>query len=120
LLAESEIDRALRQADDRLAAFVVSHGGSVAVREVIAGVRSIANAEAAERALQRLVDAGRGLWIDKPTSDQGGRPTRLFVLIAGAASAQPPKPAAKPGSADADAGRRAESEAVAQEEYVEL
>lgn len=120
LLAESEIDRALRQADDRLAAFVVSHGGSVAVREVIAGVRSIANAEAAERALQRLVDAGRGLWIDKPTSDQGGRPTRLFVLIAGAASAQPPKPAAKPGSADADAGRLAEPEAVADEEYVEL
>ncbi len=120
LLAESEIDRALRQADDRLAAFAVSHGGSVAVREVIAGVRSIANAEAAERALQRLVDAGRGLWIDKPTSDQGGRPGRLFVLIGRAASAQPAKPAEIRGSADADAGRRAESEAVADQEYVEL
>lgn len=120
LLAESEVERAIRQADDRLAAFVIAHGGSVAVRDVIAGVRSITDAAAAERALQRLVDAGRGLWIDKPTSDQGGRPTRLFVLIEGGASAQPPKPAVKTGSADADAGRRAEPEAVADEEYVEL
>ncbi len=118
LLAENEVERATRQADDRLAAFVIAHGGSVAVRDVIAGVRSIRDADAAERALQRLVDAGRGLWIEKPTSDQGGRPTRLFVLIEEAASAQPPKPAVKPGSADADAGRRAEPEV--EEEYVEL
>ncbi len=120
LLAESEVERAVRQADDRLAAFAIAHGGSVAVREVIAGVRSIANAEAAERALQRLVDAGRGLWIEKPPTDQGGRPGRLFVLIEGAASAQPKKPAVKPGSADADTGRRAEPETVTAGEYVEL
>ncbi len=120
LLAESEIERAVRQADDRLAAFVIAHGGRVAVRDVIAGVRSIADADAAEEALQRLVDAGRGRWDTKPTTDQGGRPGRLFVLTLEAASAQPTKPAVKLGSADADAGRRAESEAVAGEEYVEL
>jgi hypothetical protein len=120
LLAESDVERAIRQADDRLAAFVATHGGSVAVRDVIAGVRSIRDANAAEAALERLVDAGRGLWIDKATSDQGGRPTRLFVLIEGAASAQPPKAAVKTGSADADAGRQAERQAVADEEYVEL
>jgi hypothetical protein len=120
LLAENEVERAVRQADERLAAFVIGQGGSVAVRDVIAGVRSIPDANAAERALQRLVDAGRGRWESKPTTDQGGRPTRLFVLIEETASAQPPKPGEKTGSADADAGRRAERQAVAVEEYVEI
>ena len=120
LLAESEVERATRQADDRLAAFVIAHGGSVAVRDVIAGVRSIRDANAAERALQRLVDAGRGMWIDKPTTDDGGRPTRLFVLIGQAASAQPPKLPALQGCADADAGSGAERQAVADEEYLEI
>ncbi len=117
LLAESETDRAIRQADDRLAAFVIAQGGSVAVRDVIAGVRWIKDADAAERALERLVDAGRGRWETKPTDpDKGGRPARLFVLV----SAQHPKLPALEGSADADASRRAEPEALAVEEYVEL
>jgi hypothetical protein len=120
ILAESETDRAIRQADDRLAAYVAGQGGSVAVRDVIAGVRSIPDAEAAEEALGRLVDAGRGRWEKKPTTEKGGRPTRLFVLIEGASSAQPSKQATKTGSADADAGTRAESETMAGEEYVEL
>jgi hypothetical protein len=120
LLAESEVERATRQADDRLAAFVIAHGGSVAVRDVIAGVRSIRDADAARDALQRLVDAGRGFWCDKPTTDEGGRPGRLFVLIGQATSAQPTKLPALQGSADADAGSRAERQAVADEEYVEL
>lgn len=116
LLAESEVDRAIRQADDRLAAFVASHGGRVAVRDVIAGVRSISDADQAEEALERLVDAGRGGWIDKPTDPaKGGRPTRLFVLKPEAASAQPAKLPAGSGSADADTRREAEVE-----EYVEL
>jgi heme-degrading monooxygenase HmoA len=120
LLAESEVERATRLADDRLAAFVIAHGGSVAVRDVIAGVRSIRDADAATDALQRLVDAGRGFWCDKPTTDEGGRPGRLFVLIGQATSAQPPKLPALQGCADADAGRRAERQAVANEDYVEL
>jgi hypothetical protein len=116
LLAESEINRAIRQADERLEAFVVSQGGSVASRDVISGVRAIKDSDAAEQALQRLVDAGRGRWEEKPTDpDKGGRPARLFVLT----SAQPPKLPALQGSADADACRRAEYEAAV-EEYVEL
>jgi hypothetical protein len=120
LLAESEVDRAVRQSDDRLAAFVVRHGGRLAVRDVVAGCRWIADADAAEEALQRLVDAGRGQWLDKPTTEQGGRPARLFVLKPEAASAQPPKQAVKQGSADADARSGAERQAVADEEYVEI
>jgi hypothetical protein len=119
LLAESEIDRAIRQADDRLATFVDAHGGTVTVRDVIAGVRSIRGADAAEEALQRLVDAGRGEWIARETTDVGGRPTRLFVLKSETVSAQPAKLPAKRGCADADAGRRVEVEA-GDEEYVEV
>ncbi len=116
LLAESELNRAIRQADERLETFVVSQGGSVASRDVISGVRAIKDSDAAEQALQRLVDAGRGRWEEKPTDpDKGGRPSRLFVL----ASAQPPKLPALQGSADADACRRAEH-AAGVEEYVEL
>jgi hypothetical protein len=116
ILAESEIDRAIRQDDDRLAAYVVGQGGSVAVRDVIAGCRWIDDAEAAERALERLVDAGRGRWEMKPTDpEKGGRPARLFVL----ASAQPAKLAALGGSADADARGAAEIGAAG-EEYVEI
>ncbi len=120
LLAESEVERAVRQADDRLAAFVIAHGGSVAVRDVIAGLRSIPDADAAEKALQRLVDAGRGRWTDKQTTEKGGRPARLFVLDVAAASAQPRQLPAKSSSADADVSRRAEPEAADEEEYVEI
>ena len=119
LLAESETDRAIRQADDRLAAWIDRQGGTVAVREVIAGCRWIADADAAEKALDRLAAAGRGCWTEKPTTDQGGRPARLFTLQAEVVSAQPPKLPALEGSADDDARRPAEIE-VAEEEYVEL
>jgi hypothetical protein len=119
LLAESAEDRAVRQADERLAAYVAAQGGRVAVRDVIAGVRWIKDSEMAETALQRLVDAGRGGWSDKPATDAGGRPTRLFVLAGEAVSAQPPKSPVKRGCADADACQSAEIEA-GDEEYVEL
>ena len=119
LLAESAEDRVVRQADERLAAYVASQGGTVAVRDVIAGCRWIKDAGAAEAALQRLLAAGRGQWIEKATTDAGGRPTRLFELQPEAVSAQPPKLPAKRGSADADASQPAEVEA-GEEEYVEL
>ncbi len=119
LLAESVEDRVVRQADERLAAYVASQGGTVAVRDVIAGCRWIKDAGAAEAALQRLVAGDRGQWIEKETTDAGGRPTRLFELQPEAVSAQPPKLPAKRGCADADAGQPAEVEA-GDEEYVEL
>lgn len=119
LLAESEIDRAIRQADDRLAAYVVGQGGSVAVRDLIAGCRWIEDADAAEAAIQRLVDTGRGRWTTRPTTGKGGRPARLFVLNVEAVSAQPTQLPVKSSCADADARRPAEIE-VESEEYVEL
>jgi hypothetical protein len=120
LLAESEVERAVRQADDRLAAFVAGRGGRVAIRDVIAGIRTIKDSDNAEAALQRLVVAGRGRWEPHGPTGKGGRPTRLFVLTPEAASAQPRQLPEISGCADADARRRAEPEVVADEEYVEI
>lgn len=119
LLAESAEDRVLRQADERLAAFVAGQGGTVAVRDVIAGCRWVKDADVAEEALQRLAAAGRGRWHSKSTTETGGRPTRLFVLSNEAASAQPAKLPAKRGCADADACHSPEVEAFG-EEVIEL
>ena len=110
ILAESELDRADRQADDRLAEFVTRHGGAAAVRDVIAGCRWIMDADAGEKALQRLVDASLGRWIDKPPTEKGGRPSRLFVLDRETASAQPTKSPAQMSCADADILREVEIE----------
>ncbi len=117
LLAETAEDRATRQSGERLEVFVAGQGGTVAVRDVIAGVRSIEDAEQAEEALQRLVEAGRGRWIERRTTDKGGRPTRVFSLKAAGVSAQPPKTSAKTSCADADTRREAEPET---QEYIEI
>ena len=118
ILDESDGERAIRQADDRLPAFVARAGGLVAVRDVVAGCRWIKNADEAERSLQRLVDAGRGRWLNVPTTEKGGRPGRLFELVEEEASAEPSKLPASEGFACADAGREPEVEAG--EEYVEI
>jgi len=119
LLAESEIDRAIRQADDRLAAWIMRQGGTVTARDAVGGCRWIATSDDAEAALKRLADAGRGNWVDKPTDPTiGGRPTRLFVLTQEAqkppATAQPSEARLKPGFGYADAA------GVAGEEVVEI
>jgi hypothetical protein len=115
LLAESDLDQAIRQADDRLAAWIVRRGGTVTPRDVLTGCRWIETADDAEAALAQLVAAGRGRWEDRPPGEKGGRPTRHFVLyrqgaestreasIGQAASAQllPARP--KGSFADADA-----------------
>jgi hypothetical protein len=119
LLAESAEDRVVRQADERLAAFVAGQGGTVAVRDVIAGCRWVKDADAAEEALQRLAAAGRGGWRATEPGDSGGRPGRLFVIKPEAVSAQPAQLPAKRGSADADAYQPPEVEAF-DEEVIEL
>ena len=119
MLAESDVERAARQADDRLAAWIIRQGGTVTARDAVGGCRWIASSDDAEAALERLADAGRGCWIDKPTDPTiGGRPTRLFVLAQEVrqppASAQPSEVRPKAGFGYADAA------GVAGEEYVEI
>lgn len=128
ILGQSDDEAADRQADDRLAAWIERRGGTVAVRDVISGLRGYADADEAEKALRRLVDAGRGRWQDRPAGERGGRPTRDFVLSREddnppspkTPSAQPPQTPAKTGFACADTSPTAEPEAVADEEYVEI
>jgi hypothetical protein len=80
LLSEPVEDRVIRQADERLTAWLRRHGGNAAARDVVAGCRWIGNVEAAESALARLVEAGVGSWDDRPPGERGGRPARVFVL----------------------------------------
>jgi hypothetical protein len=122
ILDETDDDRLARHADDRLAAWVAKQGGTVAPREVIAGCRRwLATSEEVEVALRRLVDAGRGHWVDKPAGERGGRPSRLFVLDQPAEaeprkakppSAQPCREAVKEGCSSADTHHAAEKEYV--------
>ena len=50
------------------------------VRDLTRGPRKYRAGDAAETALQDLVDAGYGYWQDSPTTPDGGRPTRVFRL----------------------------------------
>ncbi len=122
ILGQNDEETAERQADDRLAAWVERREGAATARDVLTGCyRWLSTADEVEAALQRLVDAGCGRWQEKPTDpEKGGRPTRLFVLKREVASAQPPQPRAKPGSACACALPTAEPAGVAGEEYIEI
>lgn len=126
MLVETDEERSVRQADDRLVTWIVRHGGTASARDVLGGChRWLATSEEVEVALKRLVDAGRGHWLDKPAGERGGRPTRLFVLDQPAAveeakntpppSAQPRREAVKTGCGSADA-----VDAVEAEEVVEI
>jgi hypothetical protein len=79
-LGETSDERAERTGDEKLLVWIDRHAGPVTARDVVTGCRWIETADDAEAALRRLVDAGRGRWIDKPPGERGGRPTRLFVL----------------------------------------
>jgi hypothetical protein len=67
--------------DRRLLEFVQARGGSITTRELQrSNNRKYPNAEAAEAALEGLVEAGVGKWIDRPTTARGGHPTRSLHL----------------------------------------
>jgi hypothetical protein len=80
LLSESEEQRHQRE----LVELVQRHGGQITVRDLMRGSRAYATAEAAERALDCLVDTGAGSWTDTEQGAKGGRTTRVFTLTAGA------------------------------------
>lgn len=121
ILGQSDEEADARQADDRLAAWIERHGGTATARDVLTGCyRWLQTTGEVEAALQRLVVAGRGQWIDRPAGERGGRPTRDFVLASGEAARLKPKPpSAKPrreavgeGFACADAGAESGEEVV--------
>jgi hypothetical protein len=78
LFGESEEDRHTR----RLVTWVRGRGGKVTVKELQRShSRKYATADAAERDLAALVEAGLGVWVDRPAGPRGGRPTRDFILL---------------------------------------
>jgi len=65
----------------RLIELIQRKGGSVTVRDLMRSKRMFQTAEATERALDALVEAGYGRWETPAVSPAGGRPTRRFVLV---------------------------------------
>lgn len=79
--ADDEEARAKRK-QARLIEWIRGRGGRVTVRDLSRGPRPYrGDSEAAEVALQGLVDAKLGKWTQERPSDSGGRPTRFFELI---------------------------------------
>jgi len=77
ILNEYEEDRDRRELVER----IMRKGGKITVRDLQRGSRAHSTSEAAEAALEDLVQSGFGLWEHVPASDKGGRPTRLFALV---------------------------------------
>lgn len=76
MLEETDAERDER----RLVEWIGRKGGSVTPRQVQQGCRWLKEPGAAEAALENLVKKGRGSWQEVPTTAQGGRPARIFVL----------------------------------------
>jgi hypothetical protein len=121
ILGQSDEEAARRQSDDRLAAWIGRHGGTVRPRDLVSRCRWLRTSDEAEAALRRLVAAGRGRWHDRPAGERGGRPSRDFVLVEPAVEAAPPKTAsAEPRRAAAKRGFGcADTAAVAQKPAAE-
>jgi hypothetical protein len=109
LLGQTIEERAEQSADDKLFSWIGRQAEPVTARDVVAGCRWIGTADDAKASLQRLVEAGRGRWEDRPPGDKGGRPTRHFALVA---SAQPSTIRPKRGFADADTADSAAGEII--------
>jgi hypothetical protein len=105
-LAEDEEARERRL----LAEWVARKGGTVTPRELQMGNRRYRDsAESAEQALDELVEAAAGHWVDIGPTDQGGRPTRAFQLFGAVnVNGTSPEPEESQGSVDVDSKDKAE------------
>ena len=78
--SESEDSRKDRQRQ-RLVAWIRKRGGCVTARDIVRGMRKYrGDTDAAEAALQDLVDATYGRWEMDTHGIDGGRPVRKFVV----------------------------------------
>ena len=85
----------LSRPDRELADWIKAKGGSITVRELVSGKRSIKNADQATERLNALESAGYGNWQNVLTTPKGGRPSRKFVLSGVSVSETPTKPEGK-------------------------
>ena len=99
MLGESDSDRDQRRVVD----WIDRKGGAVTARAVQQGCRWLKEPGVAEAALAELVKAGRGSWQDSPTTCNGGRPGRVFLLNRPKAVYKTPEiPLADEGFVDVD------------------
>jgi len=76
ILNESEEDRNRRELIER----IMRKSGRLTARDLQRCSRAYPTSEAAEAALDDLVEAGFGRWEQLPAGEKGGRPTRRFRL----------------------------------------
>jgi hypothetical protein len=114
VLGESEEDRDRR----RLVELIHRKGGRITARELMQGDRRFRDsADAAEQALQELVEAGLGTWEPLSPTDRGGHPSRCFHLSTSVYAYETPEnPEESGGSVDVDSVDTPES-ADGTEEY---
>jgi hypothetical protein len=85
VLAESDEER-----DRRLLIELIHRkGGRISARDLSKASRRYATSDLAEMALIELVEAKAGHWEPVGTTDQGGRPTRVFCLALGETPSNP-------------------------------
>lgn len=84
-----EVDRVYSLLDEtsesaqrrRLVEWIASRGGRVTLRDVVKdGPRRFRVSDTARSALETLVAGGFGAWSEKVPGENGGRPSRVFVL----------------------------------------
>ena len=78
MLFESESQQRRR----RLEEWIEQNGGAVTAREAQQRCRWLRESGAADAVLEALAKEGRGAWKEVPTTEKGGRPSRVFTLIA--------------------------------------
>lgn len=77
VLDETDEQREVRE----LAEYLRQRGGTISARDLARGPRRYRHdVDRADAELQRLVTGGLGIWVDQPSTEQGGRPTRVFCL----------------------------------------
>ena len=87
----------------KLVEWIDQRNGRVTVRQVQQGIRRFKTSEEAEAALQELVTAGVGNWEEVPTTENGGRPTRVFQASGASTVYKTPEtPEEDAGSVDVD------------------
>lgn len=106
VLHETEEDRERR----RIIELVERNGRKITPRQLRQSMRRFKDStEAAEQALDGLVQAGAGFWESVNPGPRGGRPTRVFCLpTASTVYETPTKPGKETGFVDVDTGDEAQ------------
>jgi len=73
-------------AQQRLLDFISVRGGAMTCRELQQGNRRFKTSDDAEEALNELATMGLGEWVERKSTEKGGRPTRVFKLTCASTS----------------------------------